>query len=364
MKIRSVLVAGVAAGALSAPVAAPAVPSIPIPASGPSAGLAGAEVVQVAGKKAKAKKKAKREARTQRKAAKKAARKAGGGRKALKAAGGKPKARKAGKKRLAEARGAAAKAKRHAAREWRQDQRKARRKALRRDDPRQLYRFGNRDDPRAWREAARDDRWERDRRDEDRWPRARRDDDRWARARRDDDRYEARREERRRWVGWQRDRDYVRHARYGWQADRWRDRDDDAWRRDRAFLLFAPARDTRRVGWTEPRRVRVLSGDGVRWVRPAAAAPVFGWQPNPVASLFGLGAARSYGGWDRGARVVRGVDAYPTRVYRTGYASPYSNGYRAWRPSAFDVGYGSFGSGSLFGDLSGPLTALLLAAYL
>ena len=64
MKIRSLVVAGVAAGALLAPVAAPAVPSIQIPASGP----AGAELVQVAGKNGQAKNQAKKaQAKKQRK---------------------------------------------------------------------------------------------------------------------------------------------------------------------------------------------------------------------------------------------------------------------------------------------------------
>ena len=405
MKIRSLVVAGVAAGALVAPVAAPAVPSIQIPASGP----AGAELVQVAGKKGQAKNQAKKaQAKKQRKAAKrKAAAQAGGRGGEARAASnrkgaGKAKAerrearkaeRKAGKRQAA-ARRADGKAPRKVVREWREDRRderrEARREELRRDDPRLLYRHGNRDDPRppgawrdddgwredrvaraGWREDDRRDRWD-DRRD--RWEDER---DRWEdrRDRWDDDRRRAwREEERRRWIGWRDARDVDRYERYGWRDASWDRYDDRDYRRDRSFLLFAPTRDARwSSGWSEPRRVRVIDA-GSRWARPRSvspavlAAPVFGWRPAPVTSLYGLGStAHAYPyGWDArpATRVVRVADGYPTRVYRTGYASPYSTGYQAWRPSAFDVGYASFGSGSLFGDLSSPLTALLLAALL
>ncbi|WP_339948463.1 hypothetical protein [uncultured Albimonas sp.] len=409
MKIRSLILAGVAAGALLAPVAAPAVQSIPIPASGP----AGAEVLHVAGKKDKAQKK---QAGEQRKGAKKAKRKGGGkrhagaGRKggeAGKTAGGKREARrdvrKADKPGKIRDRAAAARrdggAERRAVRAWRDerrdDRREARREDRRQDDPRLLYRHGNRDDPRpAARDWRDDDRskvarrgWDADERrrvawrDDDHRRAAWRDDDRRRAAWRDDDGRRAawRDDDRRRGdlYGWRDDdprgrrggywRD-DRHDRHGWrEASRHDDRHDREFRRDRAFLLFAP--DRRVTGWSEPRRVRVNPTPGARWDRRVAAAtPLFDWRPAPVTSLFGLGsAAHAYPyGWDYAPRPrgVRVADTYRSGVYRTPYLSPYSGAYQAWRPDAFDVGYGYAGSGSLFGDLAAPLTALALAAFL
>ncbi|MDF2232772.1 hypothetical protein P2H44_09425 [Albimonas sp. CAU 1670] len=374
MKIRSLIAAGVAAGALLAPVAAPAVQSIAIPASGP----AGAEVIQVAGKKAE-------ETRRKAGAKKKKQRQAGG--KARKGdgkrhAGGKSE-RKAGQRKTAEAGGRKAKRDDSAA-AWRERHRDDdRREARRKDDRREA----RRDDDRRKNKDLRKDRSDDGRRltAAEAW-RAKHRDDRHAWA---DWRDDAR---------WREDRRLAaRHADFGWREDRDDRRWRDAWRaqeRERARLLFAPARTERWSGWNEPRQVRVLPASGPAWARPGGArlsvasliAPAFGWRPTPVTTLFGVGApAYAYPyGWDarpvryapvrydpvrygsvryaepRRTTLVRVVDPYRSGPYRSAYPTPYST----WRPDGYAFGYDAWGANSLFGDLSVPLAALLLAAYL